>query len=299
LFLRSAKTFKEIIEFKSNGRIQIEILTKSEFFNNQKYINSGSFYKSLKNDNFQMAQFQTTAIGTKYKNFHIFDLPFLFKDHEHASRVLDGSIGKNLLDLLGKNIGIQGLAFTYSGGFRIMVSNQPIKTLNDIKDKTLSCSESPITKQMYQLLGANVILDEDGDDLSVHFNRNLDINFDGGETTLVRFDKVKNKTPFITNTKHSLFLTTIVINNQFWDTLSNEDKLLFKTTAKKTALIERNETIEDSKNFEENSAEKCNGMFEFSEQEMKKFKELTSTIYSSEITKELFTPALVKKILVA
>jgi TRAP-type C4-dicarboxylate transport system substrate-binding protein len=298
LFLRSANTFKDIIEKETNGRIKINVQTKSEFFNtpqDQKV----KFYRALRENKFQMAQFQTTAIGSHYDNFFVFDLPFLFKDHEHAKRVLDGSIGENLLDLLSKNTGMRGLAFTYSGGFRIMVSNSPIKNLDDIKQKTLSCAESPITQEMYNILGANTVLDEEGDDLSKHFERMVDIDFDGGETTLVRFDKVKDKTPFITNTQHSLFLTTIVISNDFWNNLSEEDKNLFKQTAKKTALMERQETIADSVKFVEDSKNRCAGFFEFSVDEINKFKELTKEIYNSNLVKKMFTPALVKKILTA
>jgi TRAP-type C4-dicarboxylate transport system substrate-binding protein len=297
LFLRSANTFKNIIEKETSGRINIEVLTRKEFFSNPSYNHSASFYKSLRDNKFQMAQFQTTAIGSKFNNFYIFDMPFLFQDHDHASRVLDGSIGENLLELLGKNTAMRGLAFTYSGGFRIMVSNQPLKKIDDIKGKTVSCSESPITKKVYDILGANAILDEHGDDLSAHFERMKDINFDGGETTLVRFDKVKHKTPFITNTNHSLFLTTIVISNDFWNSLSENDQKLFKETAKKTALIERTETIKDSEKFVEQSKNRCSGFFEFGVDEMKKFKEMTSEIYKSELVKNLFAPTLLKKIM--
>jgi TRAP-type C4-dicarboxylate transport system substrate-binding protein len=296
LFLRTANAFKNIIEEQTNGRINVTILTKSEFYNDPNAANRRGFFSDLVNNRFQMAQFQTTALGTKYKNFHIFDLPFLFKDHAHATRVLDGSIGENLLDLLSKNTKVRGLAFTYSGGFRVMVSNSPIKNLEDIKGKTISCSESPIAEEIYNILGANPVLDRSGHDLSVHFDENPDIDFDGGETTLVRFDRVKEKTPYITNTKHSLFLTTIVISNEFWDSLSNEDKELFKDAAKKTALAERQETITDSEAFVDESKSRCAGFFEFTKEEMVKFKEATLEIYSSELLKKLFIPAIVKKI---
>jgi len=298
LYLRSVKTFKEIIESESDNRIKINILTKEEFCN-QFDIKKYGFMRAIIKNEIQMGQFQTTAIGSKYKNFHLFDLPFLFRDHEHARKVLDGSIGENLLELLGKNTGMRGLAFTYSGGFRIMVSSKPIKTLTDIKNKILSISESPITQKMYDLLEGITVLDKEGDDLSTHLNNNPDIDFDGGETTLVRFDKVKEKTPFITNTKHSLFLTTIVISEIFWNTLSEEDKILFKNAAKKTALLERTETIEDSKNFELDAKNRCEGFFQLSDSEIQKFKDLTSEIYKSDLVKNIFSPVVLKKIIAA
>ena len=68
----------------------------------------------------EMSQMYTTWLAEKYEqDFLAFDLPFLFKDHDHAARVFEGPIGKKMLD--GYNLQgskVQGLAFTYSGGYK-------------------------------------------------------------------------------------------------------------------------------------------------------------------------------------
>ena len=52
----------------------------------------------------------------------LWDLPFLFKDHETAYRVLDGEVGQEVLDsFTGK--GIIGLTY-WENGFRHLTNNK-------------------------------------------------------------------------------------------------------------------------------------------------------------------------------
>jgi TRAP-type C4-dicarboxylate transport system substrate-binding protein len=296
LFIKSANTFKRIIENESNGRIKINVITREQFHEKNHDSKDDGFYRYLKNNEFQMAQFPSGILGRRYADFFAFDLPFLFRDHEHARKVLDGRIGQFLLEKLSEKSDVQGLAFTYSGGFRVIVSETPVKKLEDITGMTLSCAESPVVKETYELLGAKVVLDEDGFDLHSHFEREPNIKFDGGETTLVRYEKIKTLMPYITNSKHSLFLTTIVISNQFWNTLSEEDKILFQTAAKKSALEERTTTIQDTEEFINNSKQHCKGFYQLDDEQLERMKILTSSVYKSNFVKNHISPALVKKI---
>ena len=55
------------------------------------------------------------------------ELPFLFRDADHAYHVLDGKVGQGLLDKLAPH-GIQGLAFL-ENGWREMTNNRhPIRS---------------------------------------------------------------------------------------------------------------------------------------------------------------------------
>ena len=297
LFLRSAKKFKEIISDLSNGKIDVEVLTKNDWRQKYNISEDVGLMKSLQNNEIQMGQYQTTFLGVLDKNFNVFDMPFLFKDHDHVDRVLNGKIGNNLLKLLGKENSIMGLAFTYSGGFRIMINKEPVTKLEQLQGKNISCVPSPVLSEIFKTVGANVINDlswgtsDEFDNINVSGD---DVN--SSETTFVRYSKVKDKFPYITDSKHSLFLTTIVINKDFYNSLSEEYQEIFNKAAKEAAMIERKQTIEDSKNFKKNYKELCSGLYEFSEEDIEKFKSATKTLYSSDFAKQAFTPGLLKKI---
>ncbi|NDH09292.1 MAG: TRAP transporter substrate-binding protein [Gammaproteobacteria bacterium] len=297
LFLRSANTFATIVSEMSNNRINVEILTKNEW--EEKYNNNekGRPFFALKNNDIQMGQYQTTFLGSVYKNYNILDMPFLFKDHDHVDRVLNGKIGDGLLKQLGKESPIIGLAFTYSGGFRIMINKEPITKFEELKGKNITCVPSPVLSEIFKSIGANPVHDNNwGNDEYLDIENFSVSEVDCSETTFVRYSKVKDKFPYIVDSKHSLFLTTIVMNKDFYGSLSDSDKEIFSIAAKKAAAYERKQTIEDSEEFKNNHKNLCGGLYEFSNDDIEKFKLATRSLYNSDFAKESFTPGLLKRI---
>ena len=293
LFLRSANLFGDIIREMSNDRINIEVLTVTDWRKKYNLSESVKGYQSLKDNIIQMGQYQTTVMGMLDKNYNVLDMPFLFKDHDHVDRVLNGTIGENLLKSLGKKSQMTGLAFTYSGGFRIMINKDPVTKLEELNGKSFSCVPSPVISETLKSIGINPVIDSSW---GIDDEKLADVKLDGSETTFVRFDKVKDAYPYIVDTKHSLFLTTIVINTEFYNSLSDDDKEIFKIAAKKAAEQERKQTIIDSINFKNNHASICSGLYEFSEEDIEKFKLATQSLYTSDFAKKSFTPGLLKAI---
>ena len=59
-------------------------------------------------------------------------MPFLFENHEHATRVLEGEVGEFLLDKITAKGNVRGMAFTYSGGFRNVLSSVKVDSLKGL-----------------------------------------------------------------------------------------------------------------------------------------------------------------------
>ena len=296
LFLKSARTFADIISKMSNDRINVEILTVSEWKNQYEVANT-SVFGALKNNTIQMGQYQTTLMGTLEKNYHILDMPFLFKDHDHVGRVLNGQIGNSLLKSLEKKSSLTGLAFTYSGGFRIMINKEPILKFEELQGKSISCVPSPVIAETFKSIGANPVFDAGWgveDDLELVGATEEEIH--GSETTFVRYNKVKDSYPYIVDTQHSLFLTTIVVNSEFFNSLTNSDQEIFKLAAKQAAEQERKQTVIDSEEFKKNHLNFCSGLYEFSDDDIEKFKLATRKLYTSDFAKNSFNPGLLKAI---
>ena len=299
LFLRSARLFADIVAKMSDNRITVDVMTNTEW--SEKFgRNKKEYWQSLEkgDGDVDMGQYTTSLIGQTYKNFSIFDMPFLFRDHNHVEKVLTGPIGETMLKHLSVETNYRGLAFTYSGGFRMIVSKNPIKKLEDLKGLTFSCPQSDVIVETYKTIGTTA---HKASHFSGDFRRHLDdcpeIDFDGSESTFVRYHTVKDYAPYITNTKHSLFLTTIVIGNNVWEKLSLDDQLLIKEAAQQAADHERDQTIKDSEEFVKNSAKNCAGLYEFSDEDIEKFKKITSKLYEREFANSHFSPNLLKQIM--
>jgi TRAP-type C4-dicarboxylate transport system substrate-binding protein len=222
------------------------------------------------------------------------ELPFLFTDHDHATRVLEGDIGRSMLTELKEKSPARGLAFTYSGGFRIIASDKEINSLADFKNLSFYTGVNPIGIDTIEVIGGqpdpHCIADYW---TSVHTEGD---NHDAVDTTVPRLLATVEQTRkrYITDTKHSLFLTSIIVSEKFWSSLSDELKEKLGKAAFNAARLERKWSVEDAERIASEGEQQGIHYKELSQEEMDKFRELTQPLY--EKYDSIFLPGLVDSI---
>jgi TRAP-type C4-dicarboxylate transport system substrate-binding protein len=211
---------------------------------------------------------------------------------DNASRVFEGSVGAELLDSLQESKKVKGLAFTYSGGFRIIPGNEPVAKIEDLRGMKMRTSFSPVAIETFKTLGANVVpmeLEELSENLG-------SANVTVGESTYPRVyalghDKVSK---VINHTEHSLFLTSILIGTDFWNTLSPELQSIVSESAKAAARYERTLSIDDIALVQARAEADGIEVIKMSSKEKLRFAESTKVVYDT--FADYFTPGLVDKI---
>jgi hypothetical protein len=295
LFIRAAKVFAAEVNAKAPGQLDIEVMTMSEYgdkYNNGISPNKHSLVDLLDNGSIEMSQTYTITLGKINKDFFALDLPFLFQDHEHASRVFEGEIGTELLDSLQNTKKIKGLAFTYSGGFRIIPGNETVSKIEDLRGIKVRTSHSPVAIETFKTLGADVVpmeLEELSENLGL-------ANVAVGESTYPRVYALgHNKVSKVINhTEHSLFLTSILIGTDFWNSLTPELQTIVSEAAKVAARYERSISIDDVLATQERCESDGIEVVKMSKTEQARFADATKVVY--EKFADYFTPGLVKKI---
>ena len=100
----------------------------------------------------------TKVSGAVLENFapklKIFGLPFLFDDKAHLFRVLDGSIGKELLKE-GDEYWLKGVGFYDSGSRSFYTKERPVEDPEDLKGLKIRVQESVSAFDMVKQLGAS------------------------------------------------------------------------------------------------------------------------------------------------
>lgn len=101
----------------------------------------------------------TAPITNFVPDYRLFSLPYLFRDEAHYWQVLDGEIGKEMLDQLetradGSPSGLHGLGYMDSGS-RNFYGVEPIRSLDDIKGKKFRVMNDPVAMDMVQALGGS------------------------------------------------------------------------------------------------------------------------------------------------
>lgn len=99
-----------------------------------------------------MTVVSTSVVANFVPELRIFDVPFLFRDFDHADAVLNGPIGQQVLDDLPAK-GFVGLSFG-GMGFRQLTNNvRPVRTPDDVRGLKIRTQQNDLHIAVWQALG--------------------------------------------------------------------------------------------------------------------------------------------------
>ena len=296
LFLRAAKRFKRTMEEMAPGVLDYEIMTLSEYsdkYQNGKKVTKHDLIDLMEAGEIEMSQMYTSTLGRKHhRDMWALDMPFLFRDHDHAQKVLEGEIGQSLLAGLNEKTNVHGLAFTYSGGFRMIPANIVIDKIEDFKGQPLRCNMSPIATETFIAVGADphqIELEEINEGVQ-------DGRIVGGESTYPRFYGLKQNEHMsvINDAEHSLFLTSILVAKDFWDSLGDDIKEKIEYASFDAARSERQESVEDITVVKARCLDDDIAVHTMAVEERVKFQKATEYLYDK--FEDMFSVGLINKI---
>jgi TRAP-type C4-dicarboxylate transport system substrate-binding protein len=281
LFLRSAEAFSKAVSEKTDGAIEVEVLGKNEWqdkYNDGQEIGNRALLKKLEQGEIAMSQTYSTVLGLLNEDYYSLDMPFIFENHDHASRVLDGPVGEKLLNGLATTSGARGLAFTYSGGFKMIATNKEVHSIADFAGTVLRTGSSPVSEATFKAIGAETLpMGVDGFAQSVASGE-----CEGGENVFPRYFRsaVNTVTDTVADTEHALFLTSIVISDAIWTSLSDEQRSVITECAKIAAVAEREESLIDGAAAKSRAVEEGIKVIEWTPEAIAEFKDATAPVYS-------------------
>lgn len=296
LFLKVAERFAREVNEQTDGMFNIEVLSLNDYsqkYNNGKKITKYDLMDLINSGDIEMSHIYTTWLADYNKDLHALDLPFIFRDHAHADAVLEGEIGESLLDGVSSNSKIKGLAFTYSGGYRIVPANFRADTVGSWKGRKVRTSRSPVAVDMFKLLGAEPYEHIALEDMNEYADRG---EIDAGESTYVRVIPLDQYKSFkvVNDTEHSLFLTSIIVNQDFFNHLGLDIQTIMSQAAFNSARQERRESVAEIPNILKECEDNGVEIVRMSKEENVKFKNVVNTVYS--MYSDYFTPGLVNNI---
>ncbi len=273
----AAQKFKSTVEKRTNGNVTVQITTLKEAGLNGELSQAKSF-EMLKSGEFEMCQTFGTFLGTKNPKFWVFDMPFLFRDYKHAERVITGPIGKEILATLEKE-NLKGMAITYSGGFRVIpANNRKITKLEDLHGLKLRVPQyASVASAFYEKLGATAL--PMSPESAAQAQSNDDI--DGQETTLPRFWELEKRdaTRVVNDTGHSLYVTALVLNKTFFDSLPENYRAIVLDAAREAATVERADAIKLGEDLKKEIVKQGMSLETLSEKEKARFKKASASVY--------------------
>lgn len=144
----AARKFADLVSERTGRKVTVEIYPANQLGNERDMV------EGLQLGTVDLVVSSTGPLGGFVPKILVVDLPFLFRDKEHAYKVLDGPVGKELLDAFTPK-GIRGLAF-WENGFRHITNNErPIEKPEDLKGIKIRTMENKIHLATFRTFGAS------------------------------------------------------------------------------------------------------------------------------------------------
>jgi tripartite ATP-independent transporter DctP family solute receptor len=175
-------------------------------------------------------------IGSLIPAANVLALPFLFRSFDHLHKVLDHTIGEEILAGFPQH-GFVGLAFYDSGSRSIYNSVKPVRTLADMKGLRIRVQQSELMSDMISALGAEPVELPYGQVLTGLSTRLID----GAENNWPSYVTTNHYklAPYYTLTEHTMGPEVLVMSLRAWESLSAEDKDVFRDAARKSSTFMR------------------------------------------------------------
>jgi len=180
----------------------------------------------------------TGPLGNFVPEVFALDLPFLFRDYDHARHTLDGEIGQELLAKIGEN-SLVGLAWSENGFRHVTNSQRPVRTPADLKGLKLRTMENKVHMAAFTDMGASptpMAFPE----LFAALQQGV---VDGQENpvTVISASKFWEVQKYVSLTGHVYSPAIVLASPALFDGLSDEQKGWFMEAGKASAAATRAE----------------------------------------------------------
>ena len=147
-------------------------------------------------------------------------IPYLFKDSQVAWKVMSGPIGEELAQVVKQKTGLRVLAWPEGAGYRNIYTTKPVKSPADLKRMKVRVPENPGLLAMFRGWGAKTVTitwKELYTGLQTGMAKGCDT-----ELYSMYYAKLFEVTDHVTMSRHSYNLHPLLINEEFFQSLSTE-----------------------------------------------------------------------------
>ncbi len=149
-FQVAAEKFAELVNERTGGEYVIEI------YPNGTLGGEADMLESMSMGMLDMGIITAGPFVNYSEMMGVLDMPFLFANGQEAYKILDGEIGRELLDTL-EGAGLKGLAYAERGFRNITNSVKPVTCVADVEGLKLRVMENEVYTKTFQALNVNAV----------------------------------------------------------------------------------------------------------------------------------------------
>lgn len=219
----ASQKFAEEVNQASNGEIEVEIYTSGQLGSDREVL------ESTQSGTIQMSVITTLTMSGFDKSFQIYDLPYLFPDNESAYQVLDSDIGEQVASNL-PSIGLRNLAYWENEYRQLSNSVKVIDSVDDLKGMKIRTPSTPVLISWLESIGA-IPTPIAYTELYAALEQGVVDGQDNG-ILITYTNKFYEPQKYYTLTKHIYAPAAFLINEEFYQSLSDEHRAIIEQAAK-------------------------------------------------------------------
>jgi len=214
----------------SDGELQLQIYPGGQLGSEQQCV------ELLQIGSLAMTKVSTAVMESFADDYKVLGLPYLFKNSEHAFKVLDGDIGRDLL-LSTTPKWIRGLCFYDAGSRSFYTLKKPILKPEDLKGLKIRVMKSNTAVEMVRAMGGSPTPLSWGE-LYTALQSGV---VDGAENNPPSFYTSHHYEicHYYSLDEHTMVPDVLIISEKVWDKLSEDEKKWIQAAANESVQLER------------------------------------------------------------
>ncbi|MEW6082719.1 MAG: TRAP transporter substrate-binding protein [Bacillota bacterium] len=279
--------FAEMVEAKSNGRIQVEVYHTGELGSERQ------MYELMESGAVQMGLSGSALIAAVAPEYGALDMPYLFASQEHLRSVVSGPVGQELTEKILDRKGIRVLGFMDRAPRHLTTKGaRVVRQPADLKGLKIRIREIPVQVEAWRALGASPVPMAFGELYTALQMGTVDAQENPVEVTYGNsFQEVQDN---LMLTGHVREVQWLLISELFWKEIDEEDRNIITSAARDALTYGDQLTEEQERDYINKLAEAGMNVVELGHDEISAFQEAVKDVPSKFADKWL--PGLYERI---
>ena len=220
----------EDLEKLSGGKMKIKI------YPNQQLGSERESLELLQIGSLDMTKVSVGVLENFAPDMKVFGIPFLFRDKQHSFSVLDGPIGKKLLEE-GEKFWLKGLCYYDAGSRSFYTKDKQVTTPDDLKGLKIRVMESATAMHMVRSLGGAPTPISWGE-LYTSLQQGV---VDGAENNPPSFylSRHYEVCKYYTINEHTMLPDALLVSTHLWNKLSEQEQQWLQEAADNSVAYQR------------------------------------------------------------
>lgn len=186
----------------------------------------------------QIARISLGILGPVVPDVNVFNMPFVFRDEAHMRAVIDGPVGKEILDKITNSPARLVALGWMDSGSRSLYTKKEIKSPADLKGLKIRVMGNPLFVDTMNAMGGNGITMGHNDTYSALQTGVVD-GAENNPPTLFTANHYSTGVKFYTQTTHLIIPEIFVMSKVTWDKMSKDDQASLMKFAREAQMEQR------------------------------------------------------------